>query len=58
MRAAVIDLATLIVINVIVANAEVDAAPEGTRLVNVTDIPCDIGWVYDDISQSFIDPNA
>ncbi len=57
MRAAVVDILTNIVINMIVANAAVDAAPEGTFLVDVTDIPCDIGWVYDPATGTFADPN-
>lgn len=56
MRAAVIDLLTNIVVNIIVANAVVDAAPEGTMLVDVTEIPCDIGWVYDPATGTFSDP--
>ena len=58
MRAAVIDLLTNIVINIIVANADVDAAPSGTILINVVDIPCEIGWVYDPDTGTFSDPNA
>jgi len=57
MRAAVVDILTNIVINIIVANAGVDPAPEGTLLVDVTDIPCDIGWVYDPATGTFSDPN-
>jgi hypothetical protein len=57
MRAAVIDLLTNIVINIIVANAGVDPAPEGTLLVDVIEIPCDIGWVYDPATGTFTDPN-
>lgn len=58
MRAAVIDLLTNIVINIIVANPAVDPAPEGTLLVDVTNVPCDIGWVYDPNTGTFSDPNA
>lgn len=57
MRAAVVDLLTNIVINIIVANAAVDPAPEGTLLVDVTDVQCDIGWVYDPNTGTFSDPN-
>jgi len=57
MRAAVIDLLTNIVVNMIVASAETDAAPDGTFLVNVTDTFCDIGWVYDPATGTFSDPN-
>lgn len=58
MRAAVVDLLTNIVINIIVANAAVDAPPDGTLLVDVTDVFCDIGWVYDPATGTFSDPNA
>lgn len=57
MRAAVVDLLTNIVINIIVANPAVDPAPEGALLVDVTEAPCDIGWVYDPASGTFTDPN-
>lgn len=57
MRAAVVDLLNNIVINIIVANPAVDPAPEGTLLVDVTNVPCDIGWVYDPATGTFTDPN-
>lgn len=53
MRAAVVDLATYTVINIIVANAAIDAAPNGTMLVDVSAIPCDIGWIYDEATGTF-----
>lgn len=58
MRAAVIDIITNIVINVIVANPATDSAPDGTLLIDVTNIPCDIGWIYDPATGTFSDPNA
>jgi len=58
MRAAVVDLLTNIVINIIVANPAVDPAPEGMLLVDVTNTPCDIGWIYDPATGTFSDPNA
>lgn len=58
MRAAVVDLITNIVINIIVANPATDPAPDGSLLIDVTDIPCDIGWVYDPATGTFSDPNA
>jgi hypothetical protein len=58
MRAAVVDLLTYIVINTIVADASVDPAPEGTMLVDVTNVDCDIGWIYDPATGTFSDPNA
>ena len=57
MRAAVIDPQTNIVANIIVADAKVDLPPEGYFLVDVTDIPCGIGWIYDPQTGSFTDPS-
>jgi hypothetical protein len=57
MRAAVVDLATNIVTNVIVADATVDVAPGGCTLVDVDNLSCEIGWVYDPVVVDFIDPN-
>lgn len=55
MRAAVIDLQTDVVIGVIIADATIDPAPEGSFLVNVDDgVSVGPGWVYDPINQSFI----
>lgn len=56
MRCAVIDIATNIVVNMIVADAAVHAAPDGCLLVN-TDAPCDIGWIYDPVLGDFTNPN-
>lgn len=56
MRCAVIDIATNTVVNMIVADAAIDAAPGGCLLVN-TDGPCNIGWVYDPVVNDFTDPN-
>ena len=58
MRAAVVDIITTLVITIIVANPATDPAPDGTLLIDVTDIPCDIGWVYDPATGTFSDPNA
>jgi hypothetical protein len=56
MGCAVVDLATNIVVNIIVADAATDAAPDGCLLVN-TESPCGIGWTYDPVIGDFIDPN-
>lgn len=54
-NAAVVDQATNIVVNKIVAEAGVDPAPDGTYLVNIPDgVMCDIGWLWD--GTSFINP--
>lgn len=58
MRAAVVDILTNIVINIIVADPAVDPAPDGTLLIDVTDIPCQIGWIYNPATGTFSDPNA
>lgn len=58
MRAAVVDLVTFIVINIIVASAETDIAPDGCVLIDVENVPCDIGWVFDPENGTFSAPNA
>ena len=57
MRAAVVEIATNTVLNVIVADANIDAAPEGSFLVNLSDdTGCNPGWAYDPLTQTFYDP--
>jgi hypothetical protein len=59
MIAAVVDLTTLIVINIIVADAFTDRAPDGCELVDITAGPsCAIGWIYDPATGAFSDPAA
>lgn len=58
MRAAMIDLNTNIVVGVIMADATIDLAPIGTFLINVPDdLRVVDGWVYNPITQEFVDPN-
>lgn len=57
MRAAVVSLTDYIVVNIIVADASKDPAPDGCILVDVTDIQCDIGWIYDPDTGTFTNPN-
>ena len=57
MGAAVVDLETNIVVNLIVADAAECSPPDGCFLVNVDGIWCDIGASYDPSTNSFIDPN-
>lgn len=57
MRAAVVDIANGRVVNIIVADATADAAPDGCRLIDVTGMACDMGWIYDALGLSFSDPN-
>lgn len=53
MRAAIVDILTNIVVNIVVADAAIDLAPDGTLLIDVTDVFCDIGWVYDPDTGNF-----
>jgi len=57
MRAAVVDQATNVVINIIVADAATDAAPDFCILVDVARMSCDINWVYDPAANAFTNPN-
>ncbi len=54
---AVIDNQTNIVVNRIVADASIALPPDGCYLVDITNTFCDIGWVYDPVSNTFTDPN-
>jgi len=48
MRCAVCELSNGLVTNIIVADPNVDPAPEGTQLIAIADDqPCDIGWTWD-----------
>ena len=59
MIAAVVQLSDLVVINIIMADAHTDPAPEGCELVDITSGPtCAIGWVYDPATGTFSDPSA
>ena len=59
MKAAVVDLQTMIVLNIIMADANVDPAPDGCELVDITNGPdCNIGWVYDPTTGTFAPPVA
>ena len=54
MKLAVVDLETNIVMNIIVADEDC-APPDGCFLVNVDDIWCDMGSLYDPATGAFID---
>ena len=58
MRSAVVDLATNVVVNIIVADAAIDAAPAECVLIDINAIACDIGWLYDPSTHTFADPLA
>ena len=58
MNCAVVNQETLIVLNIIVADPAIDPPPEGCVLIGITDgEPCDIGWVYDPATNTFLNPN-
>ena len=54
-RAAVVRLSDNVVENTVVADDE-STAPDGCFLVNVQDVFCDIGWIYDPASNTFSAP--
>lgn len=56
MRAAVVDLSTYIVVNIIIADASKDPPPDGCMLIDVTDVYCSIGWIYDPQTGTFSPP--
>lgn len=56
MRSAVVK--DNIVVNVIMANPDVDPAPEGCILIKLfDDNPVSKGWIYDPATGQFTDPN-
>lgn len=46
-----------VVVNIIVADATADPAPDGCFLIDATGQPCGVGWVYDPATGSFTGPN-
>lgn len=52
--AAVVDLATMTVVNRIVVDITRDQPPSGCLLIDVADVVCHIGDVYDPNSATFI----
>lgn len=57
MLAAVVNTASLLVVNIIVADAGVDPAPDGCELTDITNGPaCAIGWLY--VDGVFVNPIA
>ncbi len=57
MRAAVVEIATNIVVNVIVVESLNDISPDGCFLVDADHAICAIGWAYDPVINDFIDPS-
>lgn len=57
-RCALVNLTTNIVENLIIADPAVDPAPEGYIIVGLPDdSPVAVGWIYDDATETFINPN-
>jgi hypothetical protein len=56
-RAAVVEIATNIVVNVIVVESLNDISPDGCFLVDADHAICAIGWAYDPVINDFIDPS-
>lgn len=54
-KCAVVQQSDNTCINLIVADVT-DPAPIGSFLVDVSDMACDIGWIYDSSTDSFVDP--
>ena len=57
MQCAVVQYSDNVVINIIMADPAKDQPPIGCFLVDITDIPCGIGWIYDPATGTFTDPN-
>lgn len=57
MRSALVNKETNIVENIIMADPQVDATPEGYLMIDVENFRCDIGWVFDPIMIDFVNPN-
>lgn len=55
-RIAVVRESDNVCINIIVADVS-DPAPIGCLFLDIDNIACDIGWIYDPIIGDFVDPN-
>ena len=56
MRCAVCELSNGLVTNIIMADPNVDPAPEGCQLIAIADDQtCDIGWTWD--GTQFVPPS-
>lgn len=56
MTAAVVQDSDNVVVNLVVVN-EYSQPPEGCYFINIDNINCNIGWVYDVQNKTFYDPN-
>lgn len=57
MPSAVVEKNTNVVVNKIVADAAISLPPDSCYLVDITDLVCDIGWIYDPENNAFTNPN-
>lgn len=55
-RCAVVQQSDNVCINIIMADVH-DPAPIGCFLVDVDNMACDIGWIYDPVMNDFVNPN-
>ncbi len=56
MRAAVVGIDDNVVVGIIIADASSDVPYAGTFLVDVDNLACDIGWIYDPKIGDFVPP--
>jgi hypothetical protein len=54
-KCAVVQQSDNVCVNLIIAEAS-DPAPDGCFLVDIDNMACDIGWIYDPIMNDFINP--
>lgn len=57
MRCALVDLSTNIVVNLIIANPELDVPPVGYLIVGIPDdSPVQFDWIYNPTTNEFTPP--
>lgn len=58
-RCAVVQTSDNLVVNLIIADAQVDPPPSGCFLVDIDNFPyAQIGWTYDPVMIDFLPPNG
>lgn len=57
-KCAVVQESDDVVINIIIADPDVDPPPLGCILIDVANTPCDIGWIYDPATGTFSPPSG
>lgn len=56
-RCAVVQNSDNIVVNIIIADASVDLAPDGCKLIDIDNFPmAGVGWIYDPVMNDFTPP--